>query len=130
MKGTWQTTDTGSGAPVALIIIIIAVLLGSGAAAAIATAVVVALIALAVVVVLAVAGLIAYLIWRARRDMTAAPLRRGIVPAPVMHQLPGPERPAIDRTVPRELHQHYHFHGVDEDRVAQILRRTERPEQQ
>jgi membrane protein implicated in regulation of membrane protease activity len=114
-QGTGQTVGGSSGAGAALLIIGAVILLGSGAAAAIAAAVVVAIIVLAVVVVLSAAGLIAYLIWRARRDV--APSRRGIVPAPVVHQLAAPERPAIPQ------HLHLHFDGADPAAVAEILRR-------
>jgi hypothetical protein len=117
VHGTWQTTGGGSGLGLVLLIIGALILLGSGAAAAIATAVVVALIALAVVVVLAIVALIAYLIWRARRDIAAAPARQGIIPAPAVHQLAAPERPAI----PQQLH--LHFDSADPAAVAEILRR-------
>lgn len=118
MEGKWYTTSSGGGSGGLLLAVGAAILLGSGAAAAVAAAVVVTLIAVAAVVVLTAAGTVVFLVHRARN-----PSSRGIVPAPVRYELPGPQRPAIGPAVPRELHQHYHFHGGDEDRVAEILRR-------
>jgi hypothetical protein len=118
MKGTWQTSDHRATGGVALVLVVIAAaVLGSGAAAAIDTALVMLLIAAGVAAVLTTAALIAYLIWRPRRDTVAAPSRRGIVPAPVVHQLAAPQRPAIPQ------HLHLHFDGADPAAVAEILRR-------
>ena len=120
-SGTWQTSGGGGGLVVVVLVLLLA---GSGAAAVIAAAVIELIIAVAVVVALAVAGLIALAVYRARHPQ----VRPHFIPQPVMHQLAEPERPAIEAPGPRELHQHWHFHGVDEDRVAEILRRHQAPE--
>lgn len=116
MRGTWQTDDRVPGGAGILLLAGVIVVAASGAAAAVATAVVVLVIAAAVVVFLVVAGLGAFLVYRARHP--ASPLR-GIVPAPSLHELPAPERPAIGPKP--ELH--LHFHGADPLDVAEILRR-------
>jgi hypothetical protein len=123
LAGLRHLADQGGGGPVLLITGAL-ILLGSGAAAAVATSVVVALIAAAAVIVLSVAGLVAYLIYRARHSPAAAPWGHDIIPAPVLRLLDAPERPALEQ--PRELH--LHFHGTGPEQVAEILRRHERPE--
>ena len=40
-----------------------------------------------------------------------------------MHELPGPERPAVGQAMPRELHQHTHYHWHGAEPPAEILRR-------
>ena len=124
MRGVWYTTG-GSGAGRGLLIVLgVLVLLGSGAAAELATAVLAVLIALAVLVVLTVGGAVAFLVYRARREVRPPHYRTEVVPAPgIRQQLADPAPAAIDPPAPREQHWHYHFHGVDEDRVAEILRR-------
>jgi hypothetical protein len=111
------------------VFVIVLVLLGSGAAAAIATAAIIALIAAGAVVVLATAGLTAFLIWRARRPdreqfLPSVPPK--IAVAPVAHELPGQERPALEAPAPREVHHHWHLHlapGADPEQAADIIRR-------
>lgn len=124
MNGTWKgsgTWETSSGGGPVLLIAGAVILLGSGAAAAMAAAVVVVLIVAGVIIVLAAAGLTAYLIYRARRGhAVAVPAGRGIVPAPVVHQLGAPARPALEQPAARELH--FHFRGTDPAQVAEILR--------
>ena len=118
MRGTWERTDSGSGGLALVLIIIAAVVFGSGAAAAIDTALVALLIAAAVIAVLVTVALIVFLWHRTRNPSPQGFVRTPLVRSSVVHELPG-ERPAIG---PREVHQHWHFHGVDEDRVAEILR--------
>jgi hypothetical protein len=105
LHGTWKVTGGagGSSGP-ALVVIGVLLLLGSGGAvAAVAAALVDALIAVAVVVVLVVAALAAFLVHLARHP-GAIPR---IVPAPAVHQLPAPERPAIAPKVSIVEHHHY-----------------------
>ena len=64
-------------------------------------------------------ALIVFLWHRARNPSREGFVRTPLVRSTVVRELPGAERPAIG---PREVHQHWHFHGVDEDRVAEILR--------
>lgn len=122
MNGTWQTTGSGGGSGVLIVLAVLA-LLGSGAAAELAAAVIVALIATAVVVVLAVAGLAAFLVYRARHPAMVSAAR--IAPVATWgartEELPAAERPALDPPAARELH--LHFHGADPVDVAAILRR-------
>lgn len=118
MRGTWQTTDSGGGGKAVLLIAGVLLLAGSGAAEAVSAAFVALVIALAVVVVTCVAGLGAYLVYRARHE--TAPLVREIAP-PLVRQVPAAERPAIE--APRELH--LHFHGLGPAEAAEILRRQQ-----
>jgi hypothetical protein len=70
MKGTWQVTGYGGGGGGGGLVLLVtgaAILLGSGAAAEVATALVEVVIALAVVVALAIVGLVALLVYRARQ---------------------------------------------------------------
>ena len=124
MKGTWQTTDHGSGAGVLLAIGALLLLGSGGAVAAVSEALLGALIAVAVVTVLAVGGLVVFLAHHARHP-AEIPSSRGIVPAPQRFELPGAERPAIG--APQQLH--LHFHGVDATDVAEIIRQQKPPEQ-
>lgn len=119
MRGTWQTDDPAPGGRGILLVAGVVILAASGAAAA-ATAVIVLLAAAAAVTVLTVAALAVFLLYRARHPAPLARrLARGIVPAPALHELPAPGRPAIEPG--RELH--VHFHGTDPEQVAEILRR-------
>jgi hypothetical protein len=102
-QGTGETVG-GSPGP-ALLLIAVVLLCGSGGAvAAVADAVIGALIAAVVVVVLVVAALAAYLVHLARHPGS---LPWGIVPAPSLHELPAPERPAIAPKVSVVEHHHY-----------------------
>jgi hypothetical protein len=102
-QGTGETVG-GSPGP-ALLVIALLLLCGSGGAvAAVAAAVVDALIAAVVVVVLVVAALAAFLVYLARHPGS---LPRGIVPAPALHELPAPERPALAPKVSVVEHHHY-----------------------
>ena len=119
MRGTWQTTDSGGGGLV-LAVIAAAVLLGSGAASAVASAVVTILIIVAVVVVLAVAGLVALLVYRTRQDRPGRPIVARPVyqlPPEVQPHLEGSRKPAIEPG--RELHLHL---NVTPDQLAAIVR--------
>jgi hypothetical protein len=116
VKGTWQTDDPAPGGRVILLVAGVVILAASGAAAAVATAVIVLLLAAAAVTILTMAGLAVFLLYRARHP---APVPRGIVRPPALHELPAPGRAAIEPK--RELH--VHFHGTDPEQVAEILRR-------
>lgn len=129
MHGTWKTTSgDGGGAAVAVLAVVAAVvLLGSGAAAAIASAVIVTVIVAGAVLALGVVALTVLVVCRLRHQEPQAVsvlAERGALMRAER------ERPALEQGGPREVHQHWHqhFHGVDEDRVAQILRRSQRPE--
>jgi hypothetical protein len=56
-----------------------------------------------------------------------SPAGQGIVRAPIVHELPGPERPALEAPAARELH--LHFHGTSPQQVAEILRSHELPDE-
>ena len=116
-QGTGETVG-GSSGPVLLVIAAVLLCGSGGAVAAVAAAVVDALIAVVVVVFLVVAALAAFLVHLARHPVS---LPRGIVPAPSLHELPAPDRPAIGPPAAREIH--LHFHGADPGDVAEILRR-------
>lgn len=133
MRGTWQTTGSGGSAAPVLLIIGVLLLLGSGGAvAAVSAALVDALWAALAVVVLTVVATVAVVVHHARNPSQEGLVRMPGVRAPVRYELPAPEpeRPAIGQSVPRELHNHYHFYGTDPTSVAaEILRRSQRPEQ-
>ena len=132
MHGTWKTAGGGgSGLPnefIGLALLIAAMVGVAGAVQAALTAIFVWLfIGVLVVVFAAVAGTVAFLLYRARRPQSQArivPSR--IIPQPAVYELPGPERPAITPPAARQLH--LHFHGTGPEQVAEILRRHERPE--
>ncbi len=120
MHGTWKTTG---GSPVSgktvLLVASAVVVAASGMGAELTAMVADVVIALAVVTGLIIIGGVACLVSRARHSS------QGSIPAPLVRQLAAPERerPALKQSGPRELHQHYHFHGVDPGQVAEILRR-------
>jgi hypothetical protein len=126
MRGEWYTTDSGGGirAPLLAGGALLLAASGGAAAAAIATAVIVVLIVIGTLVVLAVAGGVALLAYRVRHG---SPAGQGIVRAPIVHELPGPERPALEAPAARELH--LHFHGTSPEQVAEILRSHELPDE-
>jgi hypothetical protein len=119
VRGTWQTTSGGGGGLV-LAVIAVAVLIGSGAAAAIASALVTIAIITGVVIVLAVAGVVALLVYRTRQDRPGRPIA-----ARPVYQV-GPEmRPHLEGSYktalePREIH--LHFHTADPAEAAAIIR--------
>jgi hypothetical protein len=124
MHGTWQTTG-GSGAGKWVLAGICAVLLlgSGGAVAAVSAALMDALIAAAAVTVLTVVAVGAFVVHRARNPSLEGVVRMPLVRSTVAHELPRPERPAIPQ------HLHLHFDGTDPAAVAEILRRSQRPEQ-
>jgi len=119
--GTWKTTGGGGfSLPIGSIII------GAAGAAVIYGA----MLALAHLVadilnaaifsgfVLLFAGIPLWLLARRsrrrREESPLAALKARIVPEPQRYELPGPEQPAIEPGVPREVHQHTHHHyGLD-----------------
>ena len=123
MAGQRHLADPGGGGGLVLAVIAAAVLLGSGAASAIASALVTILIIAAVVLVLAVAGGIAWLIYRARQDRPGRPIA-----ARPVYQLPPEARPRLEdsqsghRAAAREVH--LHFHGLPDDGTAGIIRQA------
>jgi hypothetical protein len=125
VRGTWQTTSGGGGAGWVLLGICAVLLLGSGGAVeAVSAAFFDALIAAIIVVFLTAVAVGAWLVHRARNPSPEGVVRMPLVRSTVTHELPGPERPAI------EQHVHYHFHGADGAAEAtKILRRGQRPEQ-
>ena len=108
--------ETSGGGGVVLLIAL-ALLAGHGGGVSAALAAVV--IALVVAVVLAVAGFAAYLVYRLRNPSPGGFVRTPVVRMPVLHELPGPERPALEpvRLHPEQLAE-----------LAEILRRSQRPE--
>ena len=105
-----------------VLLIALALLAGHGGGISAALAAVV--IALVVAVVLAVAGLGAYLVYRARREVR--PHFRQVVQAPLVRDqtsaLPATSLPALEPPAVR-------LHPDQLAELAEILRRTERPEQ-
>ena len=131
MHGTWKTTGGGPSLPVGVII----------GGAAIAAVVYGLFLALAQIVAdLITAAIISgftllftvppvWLLLRLYRHRHGAmPSPPRLVPQVQRHELPGAERPAIDRTGPRELHQHTHYHWHGTEAPAEIIRRGQQPE--
>src|SRR5689334_1207209 len=125
MRGTWQTTDSGGGGLV-LAVIAAAVLIGSGAASAIASALVTVLIMVGVILVLAVAGVVALLVYRTRSERPERP----IAPRPV-YQLPPDPAPRLEEShkpaigPARETHLHFHVSAAE---LAAIMRHIDHEE--
>jgi hypothetical protein len=117
MKGTWQTTDSGSGGPLILVGVLVLLLTGSGAATGLARALAELLIALAVMLVLTIAAGIGFLVYRARRDRPTVTYRAQQVPG-IRQQLTDSRPPAIAPPVPRELH----LHELTPEQIAALLR--------
>ena len=46
----------------------------------------------------------------------------------LLRQLPGAAATAVEPPGPRELHNHWHFHGTEPQQLAEILGRHGRPE--
>jgi hypothetical protein len=123
VRGTWQTTGSGSGGLV-LVVIAAVVLIGSGTASAAASALTSLLVTIAIiigsVIALAILGGIAWLVYRARSDRPGR-----AIAAPVVSQLPPAGRPALEGShnpaiePAREIH--LHLHGLTPDQVAAIV---------
>jgi hypothetical protein len=125
MHGTWQTTGRQGAVVVAGFAGIAVIASGIAAAvgqfvASLAEAVLFTVFSLAVL--LAVAGTWAVGYRMRHREAPWARLARRITPEPVMHAPPGPERPAVGQAMPRELHQHTHYHWHGAEPPAEILR--------
>jgi hypothetical protein len=124
MKGTWQTTDGGgSGLAAALIVgaAVLAVAVAGPVAAAVAELVRVVVIIVAAAVVLALAAGAAFVAYRVRQRQVIGSGRVSQprqVPWRTGRLVSAPRQQAID--APREVH--LHFHGVDADDVAEVLR--------
>lgn len=121
MRGTWKTESSGAGALAVLAVVLIVAIIGAAVARPVIDAVTelvrVLLIAAAVLAGTAVAGGIAYVVWRRRH-----PRPIGTRPAPFISaaQL----RAIQGRSAPRQLppaEQHIHFHGVSADDIAAII---------
>jgi hypothetical protein len=127
MEGRWYTTSGGGGFPGGLLALVLLVIVGGGIAEGVARAVaslvtILLIAAVVIVVVLAGAAATVLVVTRTRHpDRERRPTR--MIPRPQFHQLAAPEAEQPSIEAPRELHTHWHFHGVDEDRVAEILRR-------
>jgi hypothetical protein len=122
MHGTWQTTSGHPALRLAVLAVLAAVLLGSGAAAAVSAVIWTVVIIAGTLLALATIGLAALVVYRIRREHQAAP--------PVLlRQLDAGAPRELGASGPRELHQHWHFHGADSVSAAEILRRAQRPEQ-
>lgn len=123
MEGKWYTTSSGGpGAHLAILGVIAAVLLGSGAAAAVSAVIVTVVIIAGALLGLVTIGLAALVVHRIRREHQA-------VPPVLLRQLPGAAAPAVEPPGPRELHQHWHLHGVGAEQLAEVIRRDQRPGQ-
>ena len=118
-------THGGGSGPGELVGILLAVaLLGPAVAAAVAELLhllVIVAVVLAAVTVAGGAALLAFRVSRGRQN--AARVLYQVTPAPPRPPpLPSQPRPAIEPPRP-EVHVHHHWHGLDAEDVAEILRR-------
>lgn len=114
-------THGPQGGGLVLAVIAAAVLIGSGAASAIASALVTLLIITGAVIVLAVAGVVALLVYRTRSERPGRPL--GVRP---VYELPPEPRPELSSghkpaAIGPGREVHYHFH-VSAAELAEIMR--------
>jgi uncharacterized membrane protein YebE (DUF533 family) len=130
MRGTWQTTDGGGGGLLELVaaIVVIAVVVSAAGpvVAAVGELVHILLIAVAVTGGLAAVGLVAFTAYRVRRRRSLPTAARVLQPpgqARAAQPLPAPQRPAIEPAP--AVHIHHHWHGVDAEDVAAVLRRQQ-----
>jgi hypothetical protein len=122
VKGTWQTTDSGSGALGELAAIALGAVAVAAVAAPLIEAVTNLLEVLAVIVgalvVLGSAGLVLLLRHQGRRRQAISAtvvLPARAVPPQVA------EAPAAPRAIEPKRELHLHFHGVDAEDVAAIV---------
>ena len=109
--------ETSGGGGVVLLVVV--ALLAGGHGDGIGTAVIAVLVALAIVVALALAaGLI---ILGRRHEYRAVSYHAEQVPES-RQVIAGPATASLEAPAPQVVN--LHFHGVDEDRVAEILRRN------
>jgi hypothetical protein len=123
--------ETSGGGGIVLVVVV--ALLAGGHGGGLDAALAATLIALAVVVALALGGLVAFLLYRARQDKrlqgeTATPLSVSAVRTPPrggQFLTAGADtRPALELAAPREVR----LHPEQLAELAEILRRHERPE--
>jgi hypothetical protein len=124
MCGTWQTTDGGGGSGllelVAAIVVIAVVVSAAGpVVAAVGELVHILLVTAAVLLGLAAVALVAYVAYRLRHKNAARAIASPPGMARAARPLPAPQRPAIGESA---VHIHHHWHGVDAEDVAAIIR--------
>jgi hypothetical protein len=126
MEGTWKTTGgggSGFGDILAVVGVILLLAVAAGpVVAAVGELVHILLIAVAVIGGLAAVGLVAFIAYRVRHRRSL-PAAARVLPSPVQARaaqaLPEPQRRAIGQP---EVHIHHHWHGVDVEDVAAIIR--------
>ena len=126
MHGTWKTTGGGTGLPVGAILggaVIAAVVYGLFLAVAQLVADVITAAVIAGLTLLFIAGPLLVLARLYRRRHGPLPSLPRLVPQVQHHELPGPERPAVEPR-PQVVNN---FFGVSAAEVAEILRRHEQP---
>lgn len=132
MKPSGAHTHGPQGGGLVLLVVVAALAIGSGAASRITDAIVSLLIIVGVVIVLAVAGVVALLVWRTRSERPGRPAA-----ARPVYQLPPDPRPELEEShkpaaiEPRHENHfpaigpgrevHYHFH-VSAAELAAIMR--------
>ena len=120
MDGAHTHGHGGDGLVLAVIAAVVLIAGGSGAAKAVDRALITVLVVAGAVIGVAIAGVVALLVYRARRDRPGRPIA-----APVAYQLPPtapqrlevPDHPAIAPA--REIHLHL---SVSPDELAAIMR--------
>lgn len=118
-----HTHGGGGFDPLPILLIIGAIAVAGPVGAAVGALLHLLLIAVVVILSLAGVGLAAVIAYRVHR-WRAGGTTPVSLPAPTVAravQAPTQPRPAIER--PQEVHVHHHWHGVDAEDVAEILRR-------
>jgi hypothetical protein len=124
MKGTWQTTDGGGGGQIVLALLaVLAVAAVAGPVSAAAAELVHILLVIAAVLAgVAAFALVAFIAYRVRRRRSLPVAARALLPpgqARAAQPLPAPQQRAIGQPA---VHIHHHWHGVDAEDVAAIIR--------
>jgi len=126
MRGTWQTTSSGSGG-LGVAVIVALVLIGSGALTAIMHALAVLLIAAAVAVPVTAVSIIAMAANRTRSERPGrpdGPVWVSREPSGMRPRLEVPHKPAIEpprQLAAPEVHHHLHLHGLTPEQIAAIV---------
>jgi uncharacterized membrane protein YebE (DUF533 family) len=117
-----HTHGGGGFDPMPIVIVLGAVAIAGAVLAAVGELVHILLIVVAVIGGLAAVGLVAFIAYRIRhRDTNADRAMHRITPAEPRPAKALPEpRPAIEPAA--EVHIHHHWHGVDAEDVAAIIR--------
>jgi hypothetical protein len=127
MRGTWQTTDSGSGniAPVVAIIAAAAVI-GSGAVSAIVHAIAIVIVVIGCTIALAIVGLVAgaVMVLRQGREHGAildATRPERLAAATARPQVAQAAPPAVEQHTHNHYGPEFHIYGAEGQDAAEVL---------